>query len=674
MPGSFFAQYPRHRQLISLNKRFVRKGRSSEFAFRHDWNSLLDVRDSVNKTEPVTMRSTQLFPHADVMVDYLADFAAEQKENIEYGVAVGSISKSADGNFILALEAVDRNATQHTKDAAGKSERIAFCKEVVAATGLWTPKGAYGTVDGAEYVDGYEDLPQTGEAYEGKSVIVLGLGNAALETTQALQPFTSEIHLFARGRNLPEGGEGVRFAHQTHYVEDVRSGLTTVLDTYLLKSLDTFDFDALNLGKRLLVIPCLGNRICCWGVEKDDCADEACKEQFANSGQNLTYWLPHSSFSNDGLVHKRVKSLLQKYAPGAREDVDYKMEEFSKKDSLKSHLEEKGGYLETERMKKLGIHPRVFVDEGIELEVTSALLRSSRELTDELALIRRENSPDNLRYPVDHVIRCFGWKMDTSMFNDSISLGTMLEGRYPQLQFDYQAVGVPGLYFAGTLAHGNDFQRGAGGSIHGFRYTTRALFRLLEEKNHGIKWPSTVFQVTKDRGQLVDQLTGLLQQRINEVSGAYHMIQTLGDMIVFNVDNTSGQNTVHYLEEVPLRHFHERYFALPRLTWLFRYGRNFNGPKVLAPDRAGATTPEEAHKSNFLHPMLAFMPAGKQEPSMRHFLTEDLFTQWKGFTAYAPLALFVSRAIAEATGESSFMQEGTFAVELAKGTTCNVTA
>ena len=45
--GSFFDVYPRHRALISLNKRNVREGRSEEFAMRHDWNSLLDVRPRV---------------------------------------------------------------------------------------------------------------------------------------------------------------------------------------------------------------------------------------------------------------------------------------------------------------------------------------------------------------------------------------------------------------------------------------------------------------------------------------------------------------------------------------------------------------------------------------------------------------------------------------------------
>ena len=38
------------------------------------------------------------------------------------------------------------------------------------------------------------------------------------------------------------------------------------------------------------------------------------------------------------------------------------------------------------------------------------------------------------------------------------------------------------MYFAGQLGHGKDHLKSAGGFIHGFRYTSRALFRMLEAK------------------------------------------------------------------------------------------------------------------------------------------------------------------------------------------------
>ena len=42
IPCPFFARFPVHRQLISLNKRFTGRD-NEEFNMRHDWNSLLDT-------------------------------------------------------------------------------------------------------------------------------------------------------------------------------------------------------------------------------------------------------------------------------------------------------------------------------------------------------------------------------------------------------------------------------------------------------------------------------------------------------------------------------------------------------------------------------------------------------------------------------------------------------
>ena len=58
---------------------------------------------------------------------------------------------------------------------------------------------------------------------------------------------------------------------------------------------------------------------------------------------------------------------------------------------------------------------------------------------------------------------------------------------------EYESTNVPGLYFAGTLSHGKDFKRASGGFIHGFRYTARALHRILAKKYFGAEWPTREF-------------------------------------------------------------------------------------------------------------------------------------------------------------------------------------
>lgn len=74
-PGSFFERQPRHRRLISLNKRYT--GRSDpEFNLRHDWNSLLGMDEQIGR---FTNRTTKRWPDADTLVNYLRDFAKPQE-------------------------------------------------------------------------------------------------------------------------------------------------------------------------------------------------------------------------------------------------------------------------------------------------------------------------------------------------------------------------------------------------------------------------------------------------------------------------------------------------------------------------------------------------------------------------------------------------------------------
>jgi hypothetical protein len=116
---------------------------------------------------------------------------------------------------------------------------------------------------------------------------------------------------------------------------------------------------------------------------------------------------------------------------------------------------------------------------------------------------RESGSPYPLTY--DHVVLCLGWRHDTSIYDtgargrkpvDSTmsALPAMQpNGKYPVLTEEYESVNVPGLYFAGGLAHGKDFRRSAGGFVHGLRYTARALFRTLEAKLEAVPWPETAF-------------------------------------------------------------------------------------------------------------------------------------------------------------------------------------
>lgn len=43
--------------------------------------------------------------------------------------------------------------------------------------------------------------------------------------------------------------------------------------------------------------------------------------------------------------------------------------------------------------------------------------------------------------------------------------------KYPKINYNYESVDNPGMFFAGTATHSLDFRKSAGGFIHGFRYT-----------------------------------------------------------------------------------------------------------------------------------------------------------------------------------------------------------
>uniref|UniRef100_A0A915L5M9 Uncharacterized protein n=1 Tax=Romanomermis culicivorax TaxID=13658 RepID=A0A915L5M9_ROMCU len=87
VPGSFFEKYPRHRKLISINKRYTgRKNR--EFNLRHDWNSLLTDDFSILFTN----YSKEYFPQADCLLKYLKDFSEKFKLKVKFNTKISDIA------------------------------------------------------------------------------------------------------------------------------------------------------------------------------------------------------------------------------------------------------------------------------------------------------------------------------------------------------------------------------------------------------------------------------------------------------------------------------------------------------------------------------------------------------------------------------------------------------
>ncbi|GAA0470084.1 pyridine nucleotide-disulfide oxidoreductase [Paractinoplanes deccanensis] len=198
--GTFFRTYPRHRRLISINKVWTGSD-DPEFNLRADWNSLLT-------DDPARLfrnYSTKYFPAAGDMVRYLADFA--EGLNIEYGVRVTSVSRPAD--FVVTA-----------------GDRTYSARRVIVATGvsrLYEPP-----IPGASLAERYDTVSVDAAGFTNQRVLIIGKGNSAFETADALVETAAVIHV--------AGPHSVRLAWQTHYVGHLRAVNNNFLDTYQLKS------------------------------------------------------------------------------------------------------------------------------------------------------------------------------------------------------------------------------------------------------------------------------------------------------------------------------------------------------------------------------------------------------------------------------------------------------
>lgn len=85
------------------------------------------------------------------------------------------------------------------------------------------------------------------------------------------------------------------------------------------------------------------------------------------------------------------------------------------------------------------------------------------------------------RHPYDRIISCPGWQFDPAPFADDVKPVMNSKGKFPAITPRYESVSTPGLFFAGSLMHSMDWKKSAGGFIHGFRYSIRALHRVLEQ-------------------------------------------------------------------------------------------------------------------------------------------------------------------------------------------------
>lgn len=204
--STHFRHYPRHRQLISINKRYTGSA-DADFNLRHDWNSLLTTNPA---QPPFTTYSEDLYPSADSLVEYLDDVIESHSLNIHFSRPVTRVSRALDGTFAI----LSHDITYHSK-------------YLLVATGgsPWYPQ-----IPGlnSPNIDTYESHSLDRSEYINQKVLILGKGNSAFECAEYLSSSASIIHLVSPRQ--------INFAWNTRYVGDLRSVRNNILDLYQLKS------------------------------------------------------------------------------------------------------------------------------------------------------------------------------------------------------------------------------------------------------------------------------------------------------------------------------------------------------------------------------------------------------------------------------------------------------
>jgi thioredoxin reductase len=200
--GEFFKTYPRHGQLISINKRNTGFD-DQEMNLRWDWNSLL------NEKVKFTDYSTDYFPDARRLCDYLEDFREANQVKVEHNFDVENVSRDEHG-----FKVVSRCGKEITT------------KKIIVATGFNAEKVL--SFPGHEHIVYYSKFNTDPEKYLNKRVLIIGKGNSAFETADSLVNTTASVHLCSPNP--------VRLAWESHYVGNVRAVNNNFLDTYQLKS------------------------------------------------------------------------------------------------------------------------------------------------------------------------------------------------------------------------------------------------------------------------------------------------------------------------------------------------------------------------------------------------------------------------------------------------------
>lgn len=207
----------------------------------------------------------------------------------------------------------------------------------------------------------------------------------------------------------------------------------------------------------------------------------------------------------------------------------------------------------------------------------------------------------------DAVIRCTGWRYAPhGLFEEGGAPRLDERGKFFELDSTWQT-SVPDLYCIGTSMQCRD-RKAATSFIHGFRYNVRTLFRLLEERHHGVAFPS--LELPLGDADDLDRAATVLLRRMSLSSALYQQFGVMCDALVFR----EGRLVTY--PELPVDYVRERAGlgdAADLVLLTLEYGFHRYPASASTLDFLYAADPSNADCSAFLHPVLRHYRSGRLE-------------------------------------------------------------
>lgn len=560
-PGSFFARYPRWRQLISINKPAT--GTSSlDFSLRHDWNSLLSEPSHAAAQAPDERH--QLTSSRRVRVPCVPPPVVRDGDD-------GAVSAAVDDEYDGLVDIGAEGATTSTRSNLTFSSHVCFTSEYSSSDSAHSLPSSASAADGQlfsrysrDYYPHADELVRYLRDWSGASNHTDSDSASASAPAAHFRRSPLNIRYGVRIKSVarPPGFQPPADAHNSF---DDAAAIATGQPRFRLTDTAgntyecTYLIWAAGLQKQ---VPPLGYNV-------GEAIKRGWVRTYSSASTDLSHYHNESvlivgrgnaafEFANSilpvaamvhliGREHKRIRLAWETHYPG---DVR----------SIHNWL------LETYMLKSMDGMAEV----GIEnLEYGRNPSTGRTWITDaahpcEVDEYGRDISRCFFRREYDHVIVCAGWMMHRKPFAKGLVPKLHSNGKHPAITPEYESVNVQGLFFAGNLMHAYDFKVSSGGFIHGFRYLIRALHRILEEKEQaatllandhhsrldgsesreaesptaevrpaaslsvpGASWPRRPISSLR-------QAAEALLRRMNHASGPYQMFGHLAEVIVLN--------------------------------------------------------------------------------------------------------------------------------------------